>query len=273
MSLPWNRSLQLQVGTRSVVGTLRAGWSGGRTLARSTRDISVADAADGEGAAAACSEAMDAVLTELRSTPGGIGRSLSVFLAGGWVHFDVATGDFCDASERHLQTIAEACVDDVLGHQPSPRVVRWQLQPGMQHLLIAAMDASGVETVVQVATRHRLRLVSLQPTFCLHWNQNALSRSLENGVFAVVDGVHADVGYVRNGAVAAWSSGHCDRVPVSSGPDGAGRGALDERTDRLLASLGESADAVPVFAVSVLGDGDLAVAPRWVVSRDPQEPA
>ena len=273
MSLPWNRSLQLQVGTRSVVGTLRAGWSRVRTLARSTRDISFANADDTDKAVTACRDAMDAVLTELQSRPGGSGRSLSVFLAGGRVHFDVATGDFRDASERRLQTIAEACVDDVLGHQASRRVVRWQLQPGMQHLLIAAMDASDVEVVVQVAAQHRLRLVSLQPAFCLRWNQHVLSRTGGTGVFALVDGAHADVGYVRKGAIAAWSSGHCERGPAHTGQDGAGRGALDERTDRLLASLGENADAVPAFAVSVLGDGDLAVAPRWVVSRDPEEPA
>lgn len=271
MSLPWNRSLQLQIGTRSVVGTVRAGWSRDRTLARSTRDLCVVDAADGEGAAAACREAMGAVLTELQSMPGGGGRPLSVFLAGGRVHFDVATGDFRDASEKQLQTIAHACVDDVLGHRALPLVVRWQLQTGMRHLLIAAMKASDVEAVVQVAAQHRLRLGSLQPTLCQHWNRHALSRPGGTGVFAVVDGTHADVGYVRNGAVAAWSSGHCERVPVGTGQDGAGRGALDERTDRLLASLGESADAVPAFAVSVLGDGDLVAAPRWVVSREQAE--
>lgn len=271
MSLPWNRSFQLHIGTRSVVGMLHAGWSRDRTLGRSTRDISVADAADGEGPAAACREAMDAVLSELRSMSGGGGRQLSMFLAGGRLHFDVATGDFRNASERHLQTIADACVNDVLGQQTSPRIVRWQLQPGMQHLLIAAMDARDVEAAVQVAAQHRLRLVSLQPIFCLHWNRSALSRAGGTGVFAVVDGVHADVGYVRNGAVTAWSSGHCERAPGSTGPDGVGRGALDERTDRLLASLGESADAVPAFAVSVRGDSDLAVAPRWVISREQED--
>lgn len=264
MSLPWNRSVQLQVGPRAVVGSLHAGWPRVRALARTVQAFA-ADDTDANRPVTVCSEAMDAVLTELQAMPAGQGRQLRVLLADARVHFDVVSGDYRKASEKQLQSIATACVDEVLGHRASPQTVRWQLQPGMRHLLIAAMDAGDVEAAAQVAAQHRLRLRSLQPVFCARWNQHAASLPGGTGVFAVVDGGHVVVAFVRNGGIAALSSGRCVAELLPTGHEGGRKSDLDERTDRLLASLGQGTDSVPAFVRVVSGPDAAAVAPRWTV--------
>ncbi len=264
MSLPWNRSLQLQVGHRAVVGSLHANWPQGRALARAAQAFAD-DASDGSLPVAACNEAMDAVLTELQAAPAGQSHQLRVLLADARVHFDVVSGEYRQASEKQLQSIATACVDEVLGHRASLRTVRWQLQPGMRHLLIAAMDAGDVEAVSQVAAHHRLKLHSLQPAFCARWNQHAASLPGGTGVFAVVDGGHVVVAFVQNGAIAALSSGRCAaELPPMDG-EGGRKSSLDERTDRLLASLGQGADGELAFVQVVSEPDAAAVAPRWTV--------
>jgi hypothetical protein len=248
--------VQLHIAPGSVHASLLAGWLRPQVVARSKRLLGL------EGEPPPVPEDMhqigpqltnniDSVLSELLSTVPGQQPRLSVALDTSWVHLDVVTGTFADASDRHLQSIANACVAEVLGEAATTQVIRCHLQPDRQHLLIAAISQRDLDAVAAVADRHRLKLTSVAPDFCRHWAQYAGSCVEGSGVFACTSAARAVVAYVLNGSIVALSCGNA-QVRAEHGESDLAS-ALDARVNRLLARIGQDARAVANFV--------------WVVSR------
>lgn len=269
MLRPWNKSLELHIGSQAVQGTLRPAWSRHKILARASHAIEPPDMGH-DGAAPLA--AIDTVLSELRASAPERGVCLSVVLTDARIHFDVVAGDYRDASDRQLQSIATACVAELLGDRAVGQVVRWQLQPDLHHLLICAIAPQDIESAVQAAARHGLSLVSLQPEFCLHWNRHAAALAHGAGVFATANGRHAIVCCVADGVITALSCGPC--LEEDAAPQEAlwAQRSLDSRVNRLLASIGLDASSVSTFLLvaRVLPAHQLAV--RWTL-LDPEQEA
>lgn len=269
MSLPWNRSLELHIGRQAVHGTLRPAWSPNKVLARSSHAVD--PSAIGQDAVAPLS-AIDTVLSALRANAPGRGVRLSVVLTDARVHFDVVAGDYRDASDRQLQSIATACVAELLGDMAVGQVVRWQLQPDLNHLLICSITPQDIESMVQAASRHGLSLASLQPEFCIQWNRHSIALPDGTGVFATTDGAHAIVACVAGGAITALSCGPCfvDKpAPLEELP---GTSTLDSRVNRLLASMGLDVSGVSTFILVARDIPEHRLASRWTL-LDPQQEA
>ena len=277
MSLLSNKSLHLHVGALSVQGTLRARRAPRKVLARSSHEFdrlmpdpsgTLLDSAIGKP----CSVAMDAVLSELWAHAAGQKPRLCVVLADSCVHFDVVQGDYGAASDRHLQSIATACIGEVLGDAAASQVVRWQLQPDAQHLLISCIDQRDVSTVTQIASMHGLQVDSLQPDFCAKWNQYARTMPANRCVFATLNEGYAIVAYAQHGTIMA----------LSCGPSLSGNGALDdekhaaravnERADRLLASLGQEANDISTFVLVTSAPVGIPSLSRWTTFNPSEEP-
>lgn len=268
MSLLSNRSLQLHVGTLAVRGTLRAKRAPHKVLARSRHEFNRAEPATPGTAPASvigksCMAAMDAVLSELGTNVARQTPPLRVVMSDACVHFDVVQGNYGGASDRHLQSIASACIAEILGEATSNQMVRWQLQPDLRHLLISSIDSRDAAAVTQAATRHRLQLHSLQPDFCVQWNRYASVLPARKCVFATVNEGYATVAYAQGGAIAALSGGPCfggDDSPE----DGRDKTlSVDERVDRLLASLGQNPGEVSNFILVTAAPERIPSVSRW----------
>lgn len=278
MSLLSNRSLHLHVGALSVRGALRARWSTRKVMASSSQEFNplipdqpgtMLDSAIGKP----CSVAMDAVLSELWANASSQKPRLCVVLADSCVHFDVVHGDYHAASDRHLQSIATACIAEVLGDAATSQVVRWQLQPDSQHLLISCIDQRNVSVIEQAASMHGLLVHSLRPDFCVQWNQYARTMPASRCVFAAVNEGYAIVAYVQHRTIMALSCG-----PFFSDNGGLGDGkhtvdAVDERAGRLLASLGQEASDVSTFVLVTPAREDIPSVSRWTTFNPSEEPA
>jgi hypothetical protein len=152
----------------------------------------------------------------------------------------------------------------VHGEQGAGQVVRWQLQRDTRHLLIASIDAADVDAVLQQAAQYRLRVRSLQPAFCAHWNQHgrALPRGL--AVFATLDDGHLTMACVRRGSIMALSCGPCNTVSAPIQGDERPRSVIDERVDRLLAGSGiNPADMAAFMLVAREGAPTGPLRARW----------
>lgn len=272
MSHLLNRSLNLHIGARSVQGVLRPAWSHKRVLAQSRHafgpstldiDISMTQTELED----TYREAVDAVVSELDSTASAQYAHLRVILADSRVHYDVVSGDYGGASDRHLQAIANACIGEILGDQATGQVIRWQLQPDMRHLLISSMDAQDVEFVVKAASRHQLSLKSLQPDFCRKWNLH--SRSLPNGtgVFATACSNHLIVAYAKHGSITALSCGPGANFAGAATNGKLAKDTVDERVDRMLSNVGLNAAEVTSFLLVAPNSEALSTSPRWTVIR------
>ncbi len=278
MSLLSNKSLHLHVGVASVRGTLRARWVPRKALASSSQEFdrlmpgqsgALLDATIGKP----CSMAIDAVLSELKANVSSSKPRLYVILADSCVHFDVVQGDYGAASDRHLQSIATACIGEVLGDGAASQVIRWQLQPDSRHLLISCIDQRDVSLVKQAASTQGLQVHSLQPDFCVQWNQFARTLPPSRCVFATVNEGYAIVAYAQNGTIMA----------LSCGPSFSGHGApdeekhtghaVDERTDRLLASLGQEASDISTFVLVTSTPEGVPNVSRWTVFNSSKEQA
>lgn len=277
MSLLSNRALHLHVGVLSVRGALRARWVPRKALASSSQEFdrlmpdpsgTVLESAIGKP----CSAAMDAVLSDLRAKVSGSKPSLYVVLADSCVHFDVVQGDYGASSDRHLQSIAMACIGEVLGDGAASQVVRWQLQPDSRHLLISCMDQRDVSMVTQAASMHGLQVHSLQPDFCVQWNQYARTMPTSRCVFATVNEGYAIVAYAQHGTIMALSCG--PSVSGNGAPDdGKHTGhAVDERADRLLASLGQEASDISTFVLVTSAPQGVPSGSRWTIFNSSEEP-
>lgn len=276
MSHLLNRSLSLHIGARSVQGALRAAWFQKRVLARSrhafgpsTLDIDVSmtqtELED------TYREAVDAVVSELDSTASALNAHLQVVLADSRVHYDVVSGDYGGASDRHLQAIANACIGEILGDQAPNQVIRWQLQPDMRHLLISSMDTQDVEFVVQAASRHQLSLRSLQPDFCRKWNLHARSLPNGTGVFATTCSNHLIVAYAKSGSITALSCGPGANLTGLTAIGRLTKDTIDERVDRMLSNVGLNTADVKAFVLVAPDSETVSTSPRWTVIRMAEE--
>ncbi|NML44479.1 hypothetical protein HHL11_12005 [Ramlibacter sp. G-1-2-2] len=271
MSLPWNRSLLLQVAPEGIVATLSTGWPRPRHIqasAASADKLPLTPAGEGNSATLDA-DALNAVLDELELASPLRGARLVVEVADPLVQFDVAEGDFAALGGRQLQAIALACMGELLGHAVDDYEVRWSLQPGERHLVIAALPRELVTALAEAANLRGARLASVQPTFARRWNTYARGVVAPTAVFASTSGAHAVVSCVVERALCAVSTG-----PWQDDDKPAGAlTLLDERADRLLASLGvEATDALACMVVSA--DVDAQAAPsRWTVIEPAEVPA
>ncbi len=275
--------MRLRVVPGSVCGTLERGWLRPKVLARANQATDPPDAAETTPSAHANEEplqAIEVVLRELAKTAALRGAQLHVELADSLMHLDVVAGDFAGDSDRKLQSIAVACVDELLGEATPQHEIRWQLQRGGQHLLIGAIARDLIQSLSEVAARHGLTLCSVQPDFCLQWNRYAGVLKAGSAVFAVASGLEAVVAQVCNGAVAAISHGAWLDRHVSGGLVNANAqrlmcgfglepsttaGALDARVDRLLACAGLDAKDQHAYLLVAPQVPDKAVSSRWTV--------
>ena len=268
MSLLSNRSLQIHIGASSVRGTLRAKRPHHKVLGSSCHEFHGADHGPTGAAPLStidkpCIAAMDAVLHELRANAAPRKPDLRVVISDAGVHFDVVQGDYGGSNERHLQSIAVACIAEILGEATSRQVVRWQLQPDLQHLLISCIDLREVTAVTETAIRHGLRLQSLQPEFCFQWNRYASVLPAKDCVFATINDGYATVAYAKGGTIAALSSGPCflGEDPLHGGKHETQ--SIDQRTDRLLASLGQDASVISNFILVTAAPECIHSVSRW----------
>lgn len=271
MLLLWNKSLQLYMCSQAVHGTLHPAWSRRRVLARASHDVDLpAPMAHGAPAPLA---AIDAVLSELRASAPDRGVRLCAVLSDERIHLDVVAGDYRHASDRQLQSIATACVAELLGDQAVGQVVRWQLQPDRRHLLICSIAPQDMESMVQAASRHGLSLTSLQPAFCMQWNRHADALPGGTGVFATTNGAHAIVACVTGGAITDLSCGPCHEGESTPQENRPATSAMDSRVDRLLASIGRDARSVSTFLLVAPERHTHSLASRWTLLDPQQEPA
>jgi hypothetical protein len=229
-----------------------------KVLAR-TGQAASAPAAAGAGAAAvvaltaSLAPAIEAVFAELAKTASLRGARLEVEWADALMVFDVANGDFAGNSDAQLQTVAAACMAELLGDAAQAHEIRWQLQRDGKHLLIGAIAHEYLHMLTSAAKQHGLQLASIEPDFCLQWNRHAAAVKRDTSVFAVVSGHDAVIACVAKGAVAAISSGAWvnGALPRSEANDDTSKLAravsdgrpvkeplLDIRLTRLLASVG-----------------------------------
>lgn len=272
MSLPWNKVITLCIGHRAVRGTLSRAWSPHIALNQCLCPIGESAIDPGDSAYDSANPdsvaAIQMVLTTLAQGSHAKAAHLKVLVTNSLMHFDVVSGDFGAARERDLQAIARACVVEMLGERAVNQVIRWQLQPGDRHLLISSMNQSAVDAMVQIASQYRMALVSLQPEFGERWNLHASSLSGSLSVFASVDDRHAIVCFVNNGAITALSHGP---APIDESASTSATGSLDERTDRLLASVGQDASALTSFVLVAPEDASPNALPRWNRSVQAEE--
>jgi hypothetical protein len=263
--------VRLRVASSTVCGRLEQGL-GRKLLAEATH------AADAQALA------IDAVLAELSLVKPVKGLRLDVELADALVHLDVVEGDFAGNSERQLQSVAMACVAELLGEAAENHEIRWQLQADGKHLLIGAIARDQIRALADAATRHQLKLRSIQPDFCLQWNRHSSALKPGAGVFAVACGREAVVACVQQGAVAAISSGGwldqsdtpgatsvgVKRLMCGFGLDSATTtGMLDTRVGRLLSSLGRDAADQSSYLLVAPDVSQSALSSRWtVLSRE-----
>ena len=272
MLLLSNKSLHLYIGARSVHGTSRARWSPGKVLVRSHHEFDHVSPDQSRAASVTppidehCSRAIDAVLSELGASAAGQKLPLSVVMEDSRVHFDVVLGDYGDASDRHLQSIATACVAEVMGEDATSQIVRWQLQRDMRHLLISSINSQDITSVMQAAAQHGLQLRSLQPDFCVQWNQYAGATSQGSGVFVNISSNHAVAVCAQLGAISALSCGPYrddgDALP-SVVPHSTH--LVDERVDRLLSCMGQDVAEISSFVLVTPDRERIATTSRWSV--------
>ena len=289
MSLPWNKSVLLRVAPDSVCGTLSQGWPRAKVLASASHASDTPFASSGRSAASASKDApaglaaaLDAVLFELAQAGTIAAAQLDVELADSLVHLDAVAGDFAGHSERQLQSMAMACVTELLADTTADHEVRWQLQSGGKHLLIGAIPRAHIQALAEAAARHRLRLRCIQPDFCLQWNRHAAALKPGSSVFAVASGNDAVVAHVQHGAITTISQGgwldrsvdaatsgtevHVKRLMCGLGlAPSATTGTLDMRIGRLLASVGQDEAEQSAFVLVAPETSESALSSRWTV--------
>jgi hypothetical protein len=273
-----------------VCGTLEQGWFRPKALTNASHAID--DESDRQSGAAAGAQAepsiekqaraIDAVLLELAKTASLRRARLNVVLADSLVHLDVVEGDFVGDSDRQLHSIAVACVAELLGDAAQSHEVRWQLQADGKHLLIGAIAGDQLRVLSDAAARHGLTLGSVQPDFCLQWNRHAAALKPGSAVFAVASGRDAVIAHVSDGAVAGISSGtwldrhdapgastaHVKHLMCGLGLEpSVTASVLDERVDRLLASVGLDAANQSAYVLVAPEVPDMAVSSRWTVLK------
>lgn len=251
MSHPWNKSLALCVGTQQLHASLRPARLRRRAEVRHVQVV--LDPTQPQ----ALDHGLDTLFAEMQQQADLAKTRLHVTLADAYGHFDVVAGEYANYSDPELQAIALGCVAELMGDAAADQAVRWQLQPDLQHLLICAFEQQLVDRVQRAASDARLTLVSLQPAFCRYWNRHSRALPQGSGVFSVADDGYCLVSCAQQGSITALSYG--------TGP------ALDLRTNRLLASLGQAADVQPHCVLVARAPQTLAVDPRWALLDGSEE--
>lgn len=289
MSLPWSRTLRLRVTPEAAWATLeRTGWRM-RVLARARHPASAMSATARGVPAAAAPGSTEALAANIEAVLAQIGRSAALHgarLVVEWsdslTHFDVVSGEFAGDSDRQLQAVATACANELLGEAAQAHEIRWQLQSGGRHLLMAAIPREQLGLLDDACKRHGLTLASVQPDFCTQWNRHAKALKRGPAIFTVASEREAVVACVVDGAVATMSNGAwLDRNRSSDGPSvtvkrllsGFGldksekTSILDTRVDRLLASIGRdpAKESAYVLVAPEIEEGE--VASRWTILK------
>jgi len=268
VSLLSNRSLQVHIGMRSVRGSLRSTWAPNKALARSRHEFAAADDGiterDPEGAIEKpYTAALDAVLSELWGRTARHRPRLRVVMGDARVHFDVVHGNYGETSDRQLQSIASACMTEIFGEAASTQTVRWQLLPDRRHLLMSSIDRSDLAALEQVTRRHGLQLDSLQADFCIQWNHYAGVLPAADSVFATCHDGYATVAFACAGAISALSCGPCLAADDAQAAGSSGGPTVDQRVDRLLASLGIDMGAVARYMLVTGTPESIPSGSRW----------
>ena len=263
MSLPWSSSLLLEVGPDTIVATLVTGWPRRRRIGASSAPLQPS----GDKAPTALDgDALRAVLDEIELTRPLHGVQLVVEVADPLVHFDVAEGDFGALGDRQLEAIAVACIGELLGGAAADHEVRWSLQAGERHLVIAAVPRALIGALAAAADLRGLRLDSVQPSFSRRWNTFARDLAAPTAVFASTYGPHAVVSCVVGRALCAVSTGPWqDSDDSPRAPHGGGLSLLDERAARLLSSLGIETTVEPAYMLVSANAAAGAALSRWTV--------
>jgi hypothetical protein len=264
----------------------RGGWRA-RVLARAAHPasaVSVVADAKPSPATAVTTEALaaniEAVLAQLGRSAAIKGARMLVEWSDSLTHFDVVSGEFAGDSDRQLQAVAAACANELLGESAQAHEIRWQLQAGGHHLLIAAIPHDQLNLLDQACKQHGLILASVQPDFCTQWNRHAKALKRGPAVFTVASEREAVIACVVDGAIATLSNGPwLDRSRPGDGhsvtvkrlmsglgiDSGEKSSVLDTRVDRLLASIGRDPahESAYVLVAPALAEGD--VSSRWTV--------
>jgi hypothetical protein len=252
----------------SVQGTLRARKAPRKVLAQATHDLAASTSQDSNTQPATPSatthgHAMDAVLSELLSTHLGDVPRIWAVVADGYAHLDVVRGDFSCSSDRQLDAIANACISELLGDNASRQTIRWQLQQDQQHLLISSIEEKEVSGILEVASTHRLKVHSIQPDFVVQWNFFAGGKHARNCVFATVNEGRATVAFAKNGVITSLSSGPCVIRKEDMDDQLRSVQCVDERTNRLLTSIGQAFDDVSSFVLVTREPHRIPEGSRW----------
>lgn len=288
MSLPWSSAVRLRLLPDRVEGRSTRAWRRGVHAAvfRHGADTSTPALAAPSPAVPPQNDlpekAVEAVLTKLSENGLLSGATLDVELDHALVQFDVVHGDFSGDSDRQLQSIAVACMAELLGDSAADHEVRCQLQPGGGHLVISAISTELLGMLSNAAALHGLSLRSVQPDFFVQWNRHGLGLRSGQAVFAVAEGREAVVACVSDGAIVEFSRGGWLDQPSTPDPadplvrgDGTssafglnGQAAakrLDARVDRLLASTGRVAGQQSAYLLVAPALAAGATARRWTV--------
>lgn len=266
MSLRWNRTVQLQLDTQSVGGSVWQGLWRNKPVVKASRRLAADDALGaplGDAWLAAVKTSLEQVLAELAEGVSLKRAAMQVQLSDALVVLDVATGEFAGQSDRQLQSIAQACCNELLGAAPAEPEVRWQLQRDEKHLLICALDRRILTCLSDAVTQRGMHLTSVQPYFFRQWNLHAQALRPGQAVFAVASGVNAVIACVREGVITTLSSGPWLKPPpavkssrveqliseLNLEPTDTRPALLDVRVDRLLASIGQDAAAQSTFVL------------------------
>jgi hypothetical protein len=264
--------VRLHIAPHRISGVLERGWPRSRQVAASTQtsDDRVPPSPELD------SERLDAVLQQLELSASVRGARYSAELADVLVHFDIAEGPFAAQTDRELQAIATACIEELLGDEASAFEVRWSLQTGGRHLFIAAVPRAYVTRLAAAAAQRGSRLVSVQPAFCRQWNAFARFLTARVAIFAVTSGAHVVVACVVAGAVCGISVGPWARAEINDGSTLGVAGPeprmptetsllIERRATRLFASLGIELDSDPQFILVTPNPSALSVSPPWTV--------
>ncbi len=272
MSLLLNRSLHLHIGQQYVRGALHTKRAPHKVLGRARQDFKHGAPQESLSAAASStgeldSMAVNAVLSELLASADGHRPRLSVVMADPYIHFDVVHGEFGSASDRHLQSIADACIAEVLGDAAAGQHVRWQLQSDQRHLLISSIYRRDVATVIDAASIHGIQVQSIQPEFFVQWNHFGRATPTGQCVFATVNEDYLTVAFVQQGVITALSCGPCVSLDADKGDGQRLVQMVDLRASRLLASLGQPVRDVSSFMLVTSAVLDIQSGSRWTAFR------
>lgn len=270
MPLPWNKSIELYVGAHQVCGTLHPAWYRHDVLARAGHLVEQSFMTTDDAAPLG---AIDAVLSDLRASAPSGAVDLNVVMSDKHIHYDVVAGNYRHASERQLDSIASACVAELLADLAVGQLVRWQLQPDQRHLLICSIALQYIEAIAEASLRQGLSLASLQPEFCAQWNRHAIAAHSGTTVFATANCAQVTVACVEGDAITAVSGGLFHGNEACPEENLCATSGLDSRVNRLVASIGVDIRTVSTFTLVVRDITVHRLDPRWtVVDAQKKEP-